>query len=307
MSTPTGSEAAANPDRFVYHQLFTPSFYHDVYPSIKPENPQLKQDGRIILITGASGPIASEHARFFAKAGAKAIILTARRLEVLESLKKEIANINSTVEVDCIQGDLTSEEDVNSLWNGTVDKFGTIDVVISCAASRSQMKKIGDTDIQGWWSDFETNVKALYLLARHTANLKSENPVTFINVTSSMAVETIPTRSNYAITKSAGCRLIEYLHAEHPNVRAFNLHPGIVPNGVQFAMLSGANVDTAALSAGVSLYLTTPQAEFLRGRFISANWAVDDLEAKQDDIVKQNLLTTYIRAKFGPGGHFAQQ
>lgn len=31
---------------------------------------------------------------------------------------------------------------------------------------------------------------------------------------------------------------------EHPNVRAFNLHPGIVPNGVQFAMLSGANVDT---------------------------------------------------------------
>lgn len=63
----------------------------------------------------------------------------------------------------------------------------------------------------------------------------------------------------------------------------------------------------AALSAGVSLYLTTPQAEFLRGRFISANWAVDDLEAKQDEIVKQNLLTTYIRAKFGAGGHFAQQ
>lgn len=59
MSTAAGAEAAANPDRFVYHQLFTPSFYHDLYPSIKPENLQLKQDGRIILITGASGPIAS--------------------------------------------------------------------------------------------------------------------------------------------------------------------------------------------------------------------------------------------------------
>lgn len=73
---------------------------------------------------------------------------------MLESLKKEIANINSTVEIDCVQGDLTSEEDVNSLWNSSVEKFGRIDVVISCAASRSQMKKIGDTDIQGWWSDF---------------------------------------------------------------------------------------------------------------------------------------------------------
>lgn len=59
MSNSTGAEAAANPDRFVYHQLFTPNFYHDVYPSIQPENLQLKQDGRVILITGASGPIAS--------------------------------------------------------------------------------------------------------------------------------------------------------------------------------------------------------------------------------------------------------
>jgi hypothetical protein len=59
MSNSTGAEAAANPDRFVYHQLFTPNFYHDVYPSIQPESQQLKQDGRVILITGASGPIAS--------------------------------------------------------------------------------------------------------------------------------------------------------------------------------------------------------------------------------------------------------
>lgn len=53
------SQAAANPDRFVYHQLFTPTFHHDVYPTIDPKNPSLTQEGRIILITGASGPIAS--------------------------------------------------------------------------------------------------------------------------------------------------------------------------------------------------------------------------------------------------------
>lgn len=134
-----------------------------------------------------------------------------------------------------IQCDLTSESDVANLFETTVSKFGTIDVVIACAASRSQMKKIGETDIAGWWNDFvssvyirlacqergeinslsaqETNVKGLYLLTRHAVNVKSEGPITFINVTSSMAIETIPTRSNYGITKSAGCKLIEYLHA----------------------------------------------------------------------------------------------
>ncbi|KKP06716.1 hypothetical protein THAR02_01205 [Trichoderma harzianum] len=282
------SQAAANPDRFVYHQLFTPTFHHDVYPTIDPKNPSLTQEGRIIFITGASGPIASEHARFFAQAGAKAIIISARRLEKLEELKNEVESSYPNTEVVAIQCDLTSESDVANLWETTISKFGTVDVVIACAASRSQMKKIGETDIAGWWGDF------------------SEKAITFINVTSSMAIETIPTRSNYGITKSAGCKLIEYLHAEHPNVRAFNLHPGIVPNGVVFGMLAGANVDTSGLSSGVSLYLTTPSAEFLRGRFISANWTIDDLEAKKEEIVKQNLLTTYIRAKFGPGGHFAQ-
>ncbi|KAK0763381.1 hypothetical protein N5P37_002758 [Trichoderma harzianum] len=300
------SQAAANPDRFVYHQLFTPTFHHDVYPTIDPKNPSLTQEGRIILITGASGPIASEHARFFAQAGAKAIIISARRLEKLEELKKEIESSYPNTEIAPIQCNLTSESDVANLWDTTISKFGTVDVVIACAASRSQMKKIGETDIAGWWDDFETNVKGLYLLTRHAANVKPEGAITFINVTSSMAIETIPTRSNYGITKSAGCKLIEYLHAEHPNVRAFNLHPGIVPNGVVFGMLAGANVDTAGLSSGVSLYLTTPGAEFLRGRFISANWTIDDLEAKKEEIVKQNLLTTYMRAKFGPGGHFAQ-
>ncbi|KAF2098825.1 NAD(P)-binding protein [Rhizodiscina lignyota] len=300
-------QAEAEKDRFVYHQLFTPTFHHDVYPSIDPGSSELKQDGRIVLITGASGPIGAEHARSFAKAGARAIIITARRIEVLEALKKEIEDTYRDTEVVCIQCDLTSEADVERLWNNVVSRFGTVSVVVSCAASRSQMKRIGDTDISGWWGDFETNVKALYLLTRHAANLKSDSPVTFINMTSSMAVETVPTRSNYAITKSAGCRLIEYVHAEHPNIRAFNLHPGIVPNGVQFGMLAGANIDTAALSAGVSLYLCTPRADFLRGRFISANWTVGDLEARKEEIVAQNLLTTYLRAKLGPGGHFAQK
>lgn len=95
-----------------------------------------------------------EHARFFAQAGAKGIVISARRLEKLEELKKEIESSYPNTEVVPIQCDLTSESDVANLWDTTISKFGTVDVVIACAASRSQMKKIGETDIAGWWSDF---------------------------------------------------------------------------------------------------------------------------------------------------------
>jgi hypothetical protein len=61
-------------------------------------------------------------------------------------------------------------------------------------------------------------------------------------------------------------------------------------------------VNIAALPAGVIAFLTTPRAEFLRGRWLSANWSVDELESRKNEIVKQDLLKMGIKAQFGPGG-----
>jgi hypothetical protein len=44
-------------DHYVYEQLFTPTFHHDIYPSINPSNPYLSQENRIVLIFGATGGI----------------------------------------------------------------------------------------------------------------------------------------------------------------------------------------------------------------------------------------------------------
>lgn len=55
----------------------------------------------------------------------------------------------------------------------------------------------------------------------------------------------------------------------------------------------------AALSGGVILWLTTPSADFLRGRWISVNWNVTELEQRKDSIVSQNLLKTAFNAQLG--------
>lgn len=54
-----------------------------------------------------------------------------------------------------------------------------------------------------------------------------------------------------------------------------------------------------ALTGGVSLFLTTPRAEFLRGRFVSVNWRVDELEAMKGSIVEGHLLKSGIMGKIG--------
>lgn len=50
----------------------------------------------------------------------------------------------------------------------------------------------------------------------------------------------------------------------------------------------------AALTGGLTVYLSHPHADFLSGRFISAHWDVDQIQARKDEIITQNLLKIQI-------------
>lgn len=51
-----------------------------------------------------------------------------------------------------------------------------------------------------------------------------------------------------------------------------------------------AMIDTPELCAGFVVWLTKGQRAWLNGRYVSATWDVDELEAKKDDIVKGDKL-----------------
>ena len=53
------------------------------------------------------------------------------------------------------------------------------------------------------------------------------------------------------------------------------------------------------LAAGTAVYLALPQAHFLSGRYMSANWDVDELELRKDEIVKKDLLKIDLKGEFG--------
>jgi hypothetical protein len=60
----------------------------------------------------------------------------------------------------------------------------------------------------------------------------------------------------------------------------------------------------ADLFGGLTIYLAGAQADFLRGRFVGANWDVDELERYGDQIVEHGLLKNQpFKGDLGPGGH----
>lgn len=49
-------------------------------------------------------------------------------------------------------------------------------------------------------------------------------------------------------------------------------------------------VDTPELSGAVCVYLSTPEADYLRGRHLSANWDLMELQKCKDEILEKDLL-----------------
>lgn len=61
----------------------------------------------------------------------------------------------------------------------------------------------------------------------------------------------------------------------------------------------------AALFGSVTVYLAGHDADYLRGRFMVANWDVGDLERHRNEIVEEGLLKNQpFKGNVGNGGHF---
>ena len=58
-------------------------------------------------------------------------------------------------------------------------------------------------------------------------------------------------------------------------------------------------LDTPELVGGMAVWLTTKEAYFLNGRFVSVNWSVDELVARKEDIIKSNDLKMVLLGEFG--------
>ena len=83
---------------------------------------------------------------------------------------------------------------------------------------------------------------------------------------------------------------------ENPSIRVFCVHPGSV--ATQFHAESQSPVppkDPSALAAATILYLTSGKADYLSGRYVSANWDLGEVERDwKEKIVAQNGLVNKL-------------
>ena len=82
-------------------------------------------DDKVVIITGASGGLGHAAAVRLAKEGAR-LVLVGRNMEKLESAKKDSEKAGAD-EILIIQADVTREDQVKSMVDETIEKYGRID------------------------------------------------------------------------------------------------------------------------------------------------------------------------------------
>jgi NAD(P)-dependent dehydrogenase (short-subunit alcohol dehydrogenase family) len=284
---------------FTTGNSFTKDVYRDVYPAVNPAQKSLSKAGKIVMITGASRGIGRDGIAWaFATAGAKVIIITARKVSSLVDTEALIKKTNPSIEVLSLALESTNESSVADAFAQVKNKYGYVDILVNNAgvfnSNGINLSTKSPSETLTWWREFEVNVQGTMLVTKHFLELVgTERPAHLLYASSGAAFAIIPGSSAYNITKLVDLQLASFAAAENPNLTAIAFHPGIVLTD----MVDGAPFfkhfakDTPQLAGAAVNWLASENAKFLTGRYITANWDVTEILARKDEIVEKNLLT----------------
>ncbi|KAI0310194.1 NAD-P-binding protein [Amylostereum chailletii] len=258
------------------------TLHHDVYPAIDPEPHFAAQTFRtkVVLVTGASYGIGQDIARFYARAGAH-LVLVARTAAALDQTKDLILQDKSKGEVLIFVADVRDSGRAEEVVKATVEKLGRLDILVTNAGVLTPWNQpLAEKDSDAWWNTFEVNVRGVFNYVRPAIPFLEECKGHLIAISAEASHIRIPGASDYHISKQAINRLVEYVVLEHPEVKAFALHPGVISTHLAVATQWEGLIapDTAALPAATALYLSAGKADWLSGRYYSANWDLEEAE-----------------------------
>ncbi len=134
----------------------------------------MKESQKVAIVTGAGTGVGKAVAQIFLQHGYY-VALAGRREALLHSAVSEAgADSKSTL---CQKTDVGCEEDVDSLFDATVGRFGRIDVLFNNAGIGARPIDIDELPLAEWQAVLNTNVHGAYLCARRAfGQMKSQDP-----------------------------------------------------------------------------------------------------------------------------------
>src|SRR3979490_1473173 len=156
---------------------------------------------RVVLITGAVTGIGRATALAFAQEGSH-IVISGRREEGGEKLVAELRRLGA--EAEFIRSDVRQDEDLRSLVDKTVARFGRLDAAVNCAGTEGKPGPVTEQNAETYAATFDTNVLGTLLSMKHEMRVMlAQGSGSIVNVSSTYGRRGAAGASIYVASKHA--------------------------------------------------------------------------------------------------------
>ena len=205
-----------------------------------------------MLITGALTGIGRATATVFAKNGGS-VVASGRREAEGKSLEAQLRSLGA--EAAFIRADVRREDDVRSLIDQTVARFGRIDAAVNAAGTEGQPGPVVDQTAESYAATFDTNVLGTLLSMKHELRvMQPQGRGSIVNISSTYGHEGAAGASVYAASKHAveGLTKSAALEGASSGVRVNAVAPGPTDTGM-LTRFTGTPEKKAALVTTVPM------------------------------------------------------
>ena len=137
---------------------------------------------KVVLITGSTGGIGKSLAKAFAGEGAK-IALTSRSQEKVDALVAELDVPADHVATFIV--DVAVEEQVKAAVEGTIEKFGALDVLVNNSGDNGSYKPIAELTRDDFLKVYDINVfGVMYSMKYAIPQMRKQGKGNIVNITS---------------------------------------------------------------------------------------------------------------------------
>jgi NAD(P)-dependent dehydrogenase (short-subunit alcohol dehydrogenase family) len=238
----------------------------------------------VVLITGALTGIGRATAVAFAKDGAR-VVASGRREAEGKALEAELRSLGA--EAAFIHADVRREDDVSSLIDQTVARFGRIDAAVNAAGTEGRPGPVSEQTAGSYAATFDTNVLGTLLSMKHELRvMQAQGSGSIINISSTYghaggAGASVYVGSKHAVegmTKSAA------LEAASSGVRINAVAPGPIETAMLKRFTGTAERKAALLKtvplgrvgdpadiARAAVFLASEKASFITGQILTVD------------------------------------
>jgi len=241
-------------------------------------------DHPVILITGALTGIGRATALAFADSGAR-LVVSGRREAEGRALEAELRELGA--DALFVKADVRRDEEVSSLVDQTVARFGRIDAAVNNAGTEGEPGLIVNQTAESYAATFDTNVLGTLLSMKHELRvMTAQKSGSIVNVSSTYGHEGAAWASVYAGSKHAveGFTKSAALEVAPLNVRVNAVAPGPTDTGM-LDRFTGTAENKAALASTVPLgrvgkpadiarailFLASDAASFVTGQIVTVD------------------------------------